>query len=148
MERGYDVGREAVKWVAIVTMTIDHVGATLYPQYEVLRIIGRIAFPLFNYLLVLGFESTRNVENYLIRLFLFALISQVPFYLAFGMEPFESLNIFFTLFAGLAFIYFYQKKNVLLTLFPVLVSGFLNFDYGIYGIILFRFGLEFSFEQR
>lgn len=136
MERGFDTGREILKWVAIVSMTIDHVGASLYPRSEVLRLIGRLSFPLFCYLLVLGLENTRNVGNYFIRLFLFALASQVPFYLAFGMEPFESLNVFFTLSSGLAFIYFYQKKNALLALLPVLASLILHFDYGIYGIFL------------
>jgi len=136
MDRGLDVGRVILKWAAIVTMTIDHVGAALYPQYEALRLIGRLSFPLFSYILVLGLENTRNVRNYFIRLFLFAIISQVPFYLAFGMEPFESLNIFFTLSSGLAFIYFYQRKDALLALFPVLASLILHFDYGIYGILL------------
>jgi len=136
MERGFDTGREILKWVAIVSMTIDHIGASLYPQYEVLRLIGRLSFPLFCYLLVLGLENTRNVGNYFVRLFLFALVSQVPFYLAFGIEPFESFNVFFTLSSGLAFIYFYKSKNAPLALLPVLASLILHFDYGIYGIFL------------
>jgi len=136
MDRGLEAGREILKWMAIVSMTIDHIGASLYPQFEFLRLIGRLSFPLFCYLLVLGLENTRNVGNYFMRLFLFALISQVPFYLAFGMGPFESLNVFFTLSSGLAFLYFYQKKNIPLALLPVLASLILRFDYGIYGILL------------
>ena len=136
MDREYDVVREAMKWLALITMTIDHVGAILYPRLEGLRIIGRLSFPLFCYLLILGLETTRSVENYYIRLFIFALLSQVPYYLAFGLQPFDTLNIFFTLSSGLAFIHFYQKKRMLFTIFPVLASGILNFDYSIYGIIL------------
>ena len=134
MQRSYDFGREILKWLAIVTMTIDHTGAVLYPEYVALRIIGRLSFPLFAYLLVLGLESTRNVKNYFTRLFLFALVSQIPFYLALGVQPWEHLNIFFTLSSGVLFIEFYRKNNFLMIL-PLAASALLPFDYGIYGIM-------------
>lgn len=132
---GFDYGREFLKWIAIITMTIDHVGAVLYPELRVLRFVGRIAFPLFAYLLVLGLENTRNVRNYLIRLFVFAAISQVPFFLALDYAPFELLNIFFTLGLGLMFVYFFQKASIF-TFIPLLASFLINFDYGIYGLAL------------
>jgi len=122
-----------LKWIAILTMTVDHVGVVLYPEHEFLRWIGRLAFPLFAYLLILGMESTRNIRNYFIRLFVFALISQVPFSLAVNREPFESLNIFFTLSSGLLFIYF-LKRGSLLALAPLFVSLILPFDYSVYGL--------------
>ncbi len=114
-------------------MAVDHVGAVLYPDYIVLRIIGRLSFPLFAYLLILGMESTRNIRNYFLRLFLFSFISQVPFVLALGLEPLEYFNIFFTLSSGLAFVYFFKKTSPIAVV-PVLVSFILPFDYGIYGI--------------
>ncbi len=129
----FDSGRELLKWIAIATMTVDHVGAILFPDLEVLRFIGRFSFPLFAYLLVLGVESTSNIRNYFLRLFVFALISQVPFFLALNSEPFDSLNIFFTLACGLVFLHFF-RKNSLFTIVPIFVSLFLPFDYGIYGI--------------
>lgn len=116
-------------------MTIDHVGAVLYPEFQILRIIGRISFPLFAYLLILGMESTRNIFNYFVRLFVFALISQVPFFLAIGIGPFESLNIFFTLSFGLLFVYFF-KKNSWIAFIPIFISFIFNFDYNIYGIAI------------
>jgi len=116
-----------------MTMTIDHIGAILYPEYTFLRHIGRLAFPLFSYLLVLGMESTRNLKNYFARLFVFAIISQVLYYLALGLGPFDSLNVLFTLSSGVLFIQFY-KKNPLLTLIPLLASVLLPFDYSVYGI--------------
>lgn len=116
-------------------MTIDHLGAVLYSNYMVLRIVGRLSFPIFCYLLILGIEDTKNLRNYFIRLFLFALISQVPFDLAFGLKPFERLNIFFTLSSGILFIHFY-KKNPLVSLLVILASLLLNFDFGPYGIAL------------
>ena len=133
--QGFDFGRELLKWIAIITMTVDHVGAVLYPEFEVLRWIGRLSFPLFAYLLILGMENTRNVSNYFIRLFIFALISQVPFFLAIGTEPFEHLNIFFTLSFGLLSVYFFKKSSVL-AFVPLFASFIVPFDYGVYGIAM------------
>jgi len=134
----FDIGREFIKLTAMITMTIDHLGAIIYPEFIILRIIGRLSLPLYSYLIVLGIESTRNTTNYFVRLFLFAVISQVPYCLAFGFGPFESLNIFFTLSFGVVFIIFLfpLKKQSLLCLLPILASFVLNFDYGLYGIAL------------
>lgn len=131
--QGFDSGRELLKWIAIITMTVDHVGVILYPEFTVLRFIGRFSFPLFAYLLILAMENTRNIRYYFTRLFIFALISQVPFFLALGYGPFDSLNIFFTLSSGLLFVYFFKKSSVFV-LVPVFASLVLPFDYGIYGI--------------
>lgn len=133
-QQGFDWGREILKWIAIITMTIDHIGAVLYPDLQILRIIGRISFPLFAYLLVLGMETTRNVRNYFIRLFVFALISQIPFSLAVGFDPL-SLNIFFTLSFGLLFVHFF-KKNSWIAFIPIFFSFLLPIDYSIYGMAI------------
>ena len=133
--QSFDSGRELLKWIAIITMTADHVGVILYPEFTVLRFIGRLSFPLFAYLLMLGMETTRNIRNYFIRLFVFAFISQVPFFLAIDYGPFEMLNIFFTLSAGLLFIYFFKNGSMFVVV-PMLASLVLPFDYGIYGIAI------------
>lgn len=93
-----------LKLIAIITMLIDHIGATMFPEHIGLRIIGRIAFPIFCFLIVEGYFHTRDVKKYLIRLFIFALISEVPFDLAFnkGINFFSDTNVFFTLFFGLS----------------------------------------------
>lgn len=126
-----DLGREILKIVAIITMTIDHIGTVFYPEQFLFRIIGRLAFPLFSYLLILGLESTRNRTKYFLRLLIFAIVSQFPFFLAFGYQPLEGLNIFFTLFFGALFII-----NPLTIVFTLFILIFLSFDYGIYGIIM------------
>ena len=102
----------ALKTIACITMLVDHIGASCieagiltpgldagtlsqdtlsaYPLYRldmVLRFTGRLAFPLFCFLLVEGFVHTHNVKGYLGRLVLFGLLSEVPFDLAFFRTP-------------------------------------------------------------
>lgn len=96
-----------LKVIAMVTMLIDHGTAILVPGnssfYIIGRSIGRLAFPIFCFLLVEGFLHTSNVKKYLLRLGIFALISEIPFDLAFNHTLFElgHQNIFFTLLIGL-----------------------------------------------
>ncbi|MBM4401203.1 MAG: hypothetical protein FJ045_04550, partial [Crenarchaeota archaeon] len=89
--RKFDFGREILKVTAIVTMTMDHIGDILYPGTLFLHIIGRLAFPLFAYLIALGIESTKKPKKYMMTLLSFALISQIPYFLAFEIQPFERL---------------------------------------------------------
>ena len=107
----------ALKIIAIVTMLIDHIAATviirilkfggyndgLYQLYRVMRNIGRIAFPIFCFLLVEGFMHTRDREKYALRLGCFAAVSEIPFDLAFNGKVLEVgyQNVFFTLLLGL-----------------------------------------------
>ncbi|MFH0748685.1 MAG: TraX family protein [Candidatus Bathyarchaeota archaeon] len=121
-----------LKWIALITMTIDHLGAVFFPENVSMRIIGRISFPLYCYLLVLGLESSKkNPKSYFMRLFTFALISQVPYFLAFNYQPLEVFNIFFTLSLGLV-----SLLQPLLIPVGVLIAEVLRFDYGAYGIAL------------
>lgn len=117
-----------LKMIALVTMTIDHFAAIvlerisgtstlMYNIYFALRCIGRLAFPLFIFLLVEGFMHTHSKKRYAVRLFLFAFIAEVPFNLAFSHEILYPTyqNVFFTLllgFLGMMFSSFIHEKNV------------------------------------
>ena len=117
----------ALKWIALITMFIDHIGAIIlekgaisaYNQglptalsYDVslllskmdffIRQIGRISFPIFCFLLVEGFYHTSNRKKYALRLFLFACISEIPFDLCFRGKilEFSYQNVMFTLLIG------------------------------------------------
>ncbi len=130
-----------LKWIAIITMLIDHVGAVLYPQYLYLRIIGRISFPIFCFLLVEGALHTSNIRKYEMRLLVFALLSEIPFdYVFFGKLTLEHQNVFFTLFIGLVMIEVirYGKAGN----FPfgafivaIMAAELLGTDYGAGGIL-------------
>ncbi|WP_186429298.1 TraX family protein [Clostridium sp. BSD9I1] len=128
-----------IKLLACLCMLIDHIGAALFPQYIFLRIIGRLAFPLFAWMIALGYKHTSDPIRYMKRLGIFALISQVPFNLALKAQ---SLNIFFTLLLGLIAIYFYDKYEKeqnergkqLSIILPSIIATILNTDYFAYGI--------------
>ena len=68
-----------LKLIAIITMTIDHVGAVIFPDYQILRIIGRIAFPIFAYCIAVGCIYTKNIGKYALRVLLMAILIQ-PLY--------------------------------------------------------------------
>lgn len=95
-----------LKWIAMISMTFDHVGMAVFPQYILFRIIGRLAFPIFCFLLVNGYYHTHDYSKYVLRLFTFALISEIPFDLFVYGRLFDTAgqNIFFTLFIGLIMI--------------------------------------------
>lgn len=95
---------DVLKLIAIISMIIDHVGAAFFPGMTIFRTIGRIAFPIFAYQLAKGYKHTSNLNKYAGRLFIFALISHVPYiyFLGDGLTPNPlALNVMFLLLAGI-----------------------------------------------
>ena len=163
----------ALKTIACITMLVDHIGAScieaglLLPELEtgevsggawnqislyqldrVLRFTGRLAFPIFCFLLVEGFVHTHDVKKYVRRLFLFALISEVPFDLAFFRTPFalDHQNVYWTLALGVLAMALMQKfqdaegniawKGRLAALGCAVLAQLLQTDYGAIGVAL------------
>lgn len=127
-----------MQWIAMITMLIDHIGAVFYPQVEELRIIGRIAFPIYAFAVYIGYKHTRNVQKYIWRLFWIAVLSQVPFMAAFNHL---SLNVVWTLWSSLLVLLVLDKlPNRLLGIPIVIGAGIIMeitaMDYGMYGLLL------------
>ena len=121
-----------IKLIAIVTMVIDHVGLLFFPEEIIFRVVGRFSFPLFAWLIANGAKHTKNMNAYVVRLFVFALFSQIPYMMAHRtvIPGFLGLNIFFTLFLGLVGI--------------KLISSGVNKYLQAAGVILISLGAEFS----
>ena len=132
-----------LKWIAIITMLIDHIGAVLFPYELGYRIIGRIAFPIFCFLIVEGFSHTRDVRRYMVRLGIFALISELPYDLAFHGEMVyaEGQNVFFTLFLGVLMMYMMSlcsavPLKAMAAVSIAVLAEVLSTDYSARGILL------------
>ena len=93
-----------LKLIAVCTMFIDHMGDTLFPGVMWLRCIGRVAFPIFCFLIAEGCVHTHDRKKYALRLFVFAVLSEIPFNLMTGRavwNPYDQ-NVLWTLLAGAA----------------------------------------------
>ena len=101
----------ALKIIAVVSMVIDHYAYYLMDgntmAYEVMRCFGRIAFPVFAFLVAEGFAHTRNRMRYFLSLLLFAVISEVPWYLLNGADG--THNVMFTLALGVVALAVFEK---------------------------------------
>lgn len=130
-----------LKVIACISMFIDHIGYLIFNRSSFFNYIGRLAFPIFSFQITEGYNHTKNLKKYLIRLFIFALISQIPFMLfnSFLLDRF-AINVMFTLFLGLICIIIFDKYNKLLGIISTVILGFiaeiLSFDYGAYGVII------------
>lgn len=156
IETNRDTG--LLKTVAFITMAIDHIGYVFFPQHMWMRIIGRIAFPIFAYCLATGCLYTKNPKKYALRLLAFSLISQ-PFYslmfFPYGtnrlFDPINygtigaaisniganlRLNVGFTMLLALCAIEALKKRKWLLFGVIAVASVWEGFEYSAYGVIL------------
>lgn len=127
-----------MQWIAMLTMLIDHIGAVFFPYMMELRIIGRIAFPIYAFAVYIGYQHTRNVQKYIWRLFWIAVISQVPFMAAFNHI---SLNVVWTLWSALLVLLVLDKLPSKLLGVPIVIGAgivmeWTHMDYGMYGLLL------------
>lgn len=138
-----------IKIIAISAMLIDHVGV-VFDLHDGFRVVGRIAFPLFVYLVAEGCRHTKSMEKYLLRLGLFAIISEIPYDLAFNeyIDFFNDTNIFYTLWLGVACVYVFQQiRHIpylwIMISFPLVAAmtaaGILGTDYRWMGVLFVFF---------
>ena len=149
-----------LKVIAMLAMLIDHTAFILAPVlpfltkglftlgnanitlYWIMRKIGRIAFPLFCFLITEGYTHTRSKLKYGINLLIFAIVSEIPYNLMYGtFLTAQHQNVFFTLFLGFALIYIFDtisnafEKLILMGLVAA-ISVLLRGDYGLNGALL------------
>ncbi|MEA4898763.1 TraX family protein [Bacillota bacterium Meth-B3] len=156
-----------LKIIAMITMVIDHVGAVFYPGLTVMRIIGRIAFPIYAYCIAVGCVYTRNIAKYALRVLVLAVVSQPIYVIALRhitpamselmqaglMNPLNLLkwygdslryaNILFTLLFGILMIWSLKEKKYVvtgvLTLAVFQLSGFINYGWrGVAMMLIFH----------
>lgn len=159
------ISGSTVKLVGIITMFIDHLAAAvlarvllspggwsdqLYDIYSFMRMVGRLGFPIFCFLLVEGFGKTGSRAKYALRMGIFALVSEIPFDLAFNATVLEFgyQNVYFTLLLGMLALctYDFLQKHKMPTPVKWLLCGvalllfmglaeLLQTDYGGMGVL-------------
>ena len=136
-------GNTATGWlkvIALLFMFIDHAGKMLFGNMAELRILGRIAFPLYVWCMIVGFHYTRNVARYCLRVLAVGLVSQ-PLYILALNHTWKEPNIFLTLLLGLLALWGIRERKYYSHLWaPVLciaAAGLLHADYGWRGVLLF-----------
>lgn len=141
-----------LKWIALVTMTIDHIGAIILYKipnigiiYDISRYIGRTAFPIFAFLLAQGFIYTKDRIKYFERLLVFSLVSEPFFDLAFsGSWIFKGYqNVIITLLFGYLSIWAFTESEdkgkwymIIVSILCIFVPDFIHTDYGSKGTLL------------
>lgn len=153
----------ALKLLAAATMLIDHAGAILLPQISVLRIIGRLAFPIYAFMIAQGCRHTRNKLRYFLGIFLLGVICQGVYTWTTGADR---LNILLTFSASILLLYCVlwlqssaEKKHwggmaaaaaclVAVSLVVRYVNSKLPFDYGIWGCLAAVLAGELPYDRK
>lgn len=165
-KKSFGITGSTFKIIACIIMFIDHIGAVIIERYlrtlsgaefqrvyevdKVVRYVGRLAFPMFCFLLVEGFLHTRSKMKYVSRLFIFCLISEIPFNLAIAGSIWdrEHQNVLFTLLIGFGVLILIEKLEkrftnhwlqltgmVLIAMAGAALADYFMTDYGASGII-------------
>ncbi len=139
MKRG--LSQEALKTIACICMLLDHIGAALVPCMG-LRLVGRLAFPIYCFLLTQGARHTHSPRRYLLRLAIGAALSELPFdLLFFGTPELGHQNVMLTLLLGLGMLLALRRMahpalQVLCVALAVGAAELLRVDYGGLGVLL------------
>lgn len=145
----------ALKILALLSMTIDHIGFFLVasPEWQfIFRAFGRLAMPIFCFFVAQGYRHTSSRTRYFFRLFGFAILLECCLYIYYlysGDNYLFSINIFLTLSAGLGCLILIKSNNFLMVSLGFMLAiavTYTDFDYGLYGIaMILLFGMANSF---
>lgn len=142
--------------IAMLFMLCDHLWATVVPGNDWLTCVGRLAFPIFAFLIVEGYFHTHNLKKYVGRLLLFAVISEIPFNLVMGSRLFYPIhqNVLWTFLIGILCIYLNERakakrgmvRRILTGCVTVVLAfvlglvGFVDYNYaGVFMVLTFYF---------
>lgn len=135
------MNRNMFKLIAVVSMLIDHIGYFYFDNNIWMRLIGRLAFPIFAFFIAEGMKHTKSRKKYILTLFIFALITQIPYGFLFG---FEKMNVLFTFLIAVLLIELIDNYKILqivgvalitLTSVLTLILGLIFIiDYGFCGV--------------
>lgn len=124
-------------------MTVDHIGLFFFDNLFILRVIGRLAYPIFAFFIAEGLIHTKNRKKYCIHLLICAIITQIPY--AFLFKFFE-LNVIFTFLVSILFVYIIENTKlsnylkfvliIFITVFIILLDFVSVLDYGLLGVAL------------
>lgn len=138
----------ALKLIALIAMTIDHIGLIFFPEISVLRCIGRIAFPIFAYFIAEGAYYTKNYLKYFCLMFSLGILFLIVYYV---VSSVIYLSIFITFSIALIYIFLYKlivkEKRLILKIIYILllmfliinayiISNLVKFDYGLMGTLI------------
>lgn len=148
ISKNWELTAYQLKMIALISMLLDHVARIFLPHLYILKMVGRLAFVLYSFLLVEGFVHSKNLKRYFIRLLVFAVLSEIPFDLAFYGTWLEAShqNVFFSLTAGLLSLFVVSSKKlasdlkVLYVVGLVTLCNILRFDYyylGVFQVLCF-----------
>lgn len=157
-EKRREIDGCTLKIIAAFAMLCSHIYKCLlvsYEQFLFLDMIGRISFPIFCFLLAEGFAYTKDRKAYLVRLWVCAVFSEIPYNLAFfgDLCAKQGQNVLFTMFTGVLVLWGMEKADGRWRVFPLAigmaVAHFFKMDYGFYGIWLIAiFGVLRGMRQE
>lgn len=142
MKHPFQLSRRSLKYIAIIAMVIDHIAFLFVPDtsimYQIMRFIGRITAPVMAFFVAQGYQYTKDIKKYILRLFVFSLIAWPAYSLVEAGKPFTNhFSVITSLLFGLLMICVYEEQNYgkvikwIMIVSLCLASG--TADFGLYG---------------